>query len=645
MPSNLKQRLAALSLAPSSPTSPLSAANLKKPFQHPWKRGFHDPTTTEPDARDRVQDIMAKVIFQAGVDYETRPMVIISASALPDPHQVSYDILLSRILSYLDLYVESDYTVVFFAAGARHAPSWNWVWKAYRSLSRKYRKNLKRLYIVHSSFFSKMLFSLAGAIISPKFFRKIVYLDTLSDLAHHVPLTQIDIPPAVYQENLKHERQINMPMPIRANVFGVPLEELMGCDGEKGGIPRVIKDPIQYIRESGMNEEGLFRRSPNSALLKQVQQAYDRGQVVSLEMFDDPYLASVLIKKYLRDLPTPPFPESLYPVIRQCPVVSSDLSDLAAVTYIRDTLLPQLMPCVYILLSHVLHLLHEVSLHSSSNRMDAHNLSIVVCPNLVKSSNPMRDVMMCAVPGGPSPTNDPSLSSSTISTSTFSKSPYSSSEGSTTLGAVIKLCIQRYYEIFDEIKDRSEPVSSSRHLSRSPSPPSSSGSSASLSKPLRPLSLAVDDEESIDDAMLVMPIGPAGNTGPSWHSSTRESRTPNSTATSSTENGGNSMFPYQPRQRKPPITAAGVRSVNNEHNGTNSHFVSRSRARSTLSIEKIGNGLASGRGSIAIGRGTLRKASGSGVEALGITAGGFFTPPMSAPPLPPLPGPSGLVQS
>lgn len=95
-----------------------------------------------------------------------------------------------------------------------------------------------------------------------------MYIDTLSDLAHHVPLTQIDIPPAVYQyvsvafrprtglkqvvrENLKHETQINMPIPIRASVFGVPLEELMGCEGEKGGIPRVIKDSIQYIRESG----------------------------------------------------------------------------------------------------------------------------------------------------------------------------------------------------------------------------------------------------------------------------------------------------------------------------------------------------------------------------------------------------------
>jgi hypothetical protein len=41
--------------------------------------------------------------------------------------------------------VESDYTVVLFAAGGGHTPGWNWVWKAYRSLSRTYRKNLKQL--------------------------------------------------------------------------------------------------------------------------------------------------------------------------------------------------------------------------------------------------------------------------------------------------------------------------------------------------------------------------------------------------------------------------------------------------------------------------------------------------------------------
>lgn len=382
------------------------------------------------------------------------------------------------------------------------------------------------------------------------------------------------------------------------------------------------------------------------------------GQVVSLDTFDDPYLASVLIKKYLRDLPSPPFPEPLYPVIRQCPLVTSDLSDMAAVTYIRDTLLPQLMPCVYILLSHVLRetsdityiysayhvyldLLHEVSLHASSNRMDAHNLAVVVCPNLLKGSNPMRDVLMCTVPGGPSLTNDsPSLSSSVTSATLVSRSSDSSPEGSTTLGAVIKLCIQRYYEIFDEITDRSEPVSSTRPLSRSPSPPSSSGSSGSLSKPPRPLSLTVDDEDSIDDAMLVMPIGPGSNAGSSSNISLRDSRSSNATASSANGHNNGATFPYQPRQRKAPIP--GVRSVNGDYNGT-APFATRSRVRSTLSIERIGNGLGSGRGSISIGRGTLRKASGSGVETLGVTAGGFFTPPAS-PPLTPPPGKSAPVQ-
>jgi Rho GTPase-activating protein 1 len=79
----------------------------------------------------------------------------------------------------------------------------------------------------------------------------LTYVNTLSDLAYQVPLTQIDIPPAVYQENLKHESQITLPTPTRSNIFAVPLEELMGYDGEKGGIPRVVKDCIQFLRDTG----------------------------------------------------------------------------------------------------------------------------------------------------------------------------------------------------------------------------------------------------------------------------------------------------------------------------------------------------------------------------------------------------------
>ncbi|TCD61399.1 hypothetical protein EIP91_008520, partial [Steccherinum ochraceum] len=472
-PLTLKQRLAALSSAASgssssnpysdTPPSPRSPGPRIRAFFNQNMRNKASSSSLnssdngpEPSySQDKLQEVMTRLIFQAGVDYETRPMVVMNASALPDPREVSYDQLLVRILAYLNLYVESDYTVVFLAAGGRNTPGWNWVWKAYRSLSRKYRKNLKRLFVVHSNFFTKMLFSLAGAIISPKFFRKITYINTLSELAYHVPLTQIDIPPAVYQENLKYERDIKMPAPTRADLFGVPLEELMGYDGEKGGIPRVVRDCIVFLRESGMQEEGLFRRSPSSALLRQVQQAYDRGHVVSLETFADPHLAAVLLKKYLRDLPEPLFPESMYPTIRRCPAPTTDPNDMSSIMYIRDTLLPEIPHCAYILLSHVLHLLHEVSLRSASNRMDAHNLAVVICPNLVKSSSPVRDVMMCSVPGSPSLIpGQPAQPAPTANSAVLA-------EGKTTLGLVIKLCIQRYYEIFDDLPDRTEPLSAS----------------------------------------------------------------------------------------------------------------------------------------------------------------------------------------
>jgi len=78
------------------------------------------------------------------------------------------------------------------------------------------------------------------------------------------------------------------------------------------------------------------------------------GNVVSLDTFGDPHLAAVLLKKYLRHLPDPIFPESLYPAIHRCPPPSNEPDDMASVMYIRETLLPLLPPCIYILLSHVL---------------------------------------------------------------------------------------------------------------------------------------------------------------------------------------------------------------------------------------------------------------------------------------------------
>lgn len=368
-------------------------------------------------------------------------------------------------------------------------------------------------------------------------------------------------------------------------------------------------------------------------------------------------------------------------------------------------------------------LMHDISLRSASNRMDAHNLSVVLCPNLVSGSSPIRDVQMCAVPGGPAlfeqqeqqQQQHSSLpSSSSIPSLSISNKATASAEGKTTLGAIIKLCIQRYYEVFDEVMDPSEaivahPMSEadyaagygggdryelqdstperSRDASAEPSddelqqhqqrawkgnagfqgfpqPGSVIGNGFHDRPDFVPQSgidnhkrnssgfhTNPDDDEDIDDAMLVMPIGP--NHGQHTGSHNLNGGGPSQSSTSS-------LLPKPHFQRQNTLSNGSrrskpARSVHTDYGVPPSSFsssslaqsvsyatYSRGKARSTISIEKgSGSTIGPGRkGSISIGRGTNRKSTGSGVAAIGVTAEGFFTPPsgVEVPPVPPLPG-------
>jgi Rho GTPase-activating protein 1 len=107
----------------------------------------------------------------------------------------------------------------------------------------------------------------------------------------------------------------------------------------------------------GLDTEGIFRRSPNSAMMHQMREAYDRGQPVSLPYFDDPHLAAVLLKKFFHDLPDPIFPESTYSTIQACPLPSNDPSQTACIDYIREIVIPlldKISPPALIVLSYVL---------------------------------------------------------------------------------------------------------------------------------------------------------------------------------------------------------------------------------------------------------------------------------------------------
>ena len=266
-----------------------------------------------------------------------------------------------------------------------------------------------------------------------------------------------------------------------------------------------------------------------------------------------------------------------------------------------------------------LELAHEVSIRSAYNRMDAHNLALVLTPNLVKGSNFKRDLEMCAVP------NPPALVAQLNSQTT--------KPSSATLGLVTKICISHYYEIFDEVIDRTEAITpqlSSSSFTVFDSNEPTSASTSSFSSDISGTQVDGDDE-SIDDQMLVMPLGP---TSPGTPGNRSNGLSPPSAWSSHTPTS------YKPRQRKTPpkgpnqslhTTSAVGMGAGGNLQGT------VGKAKSTISIEKgtIGGGPGGRKGSISIGRGTTRKGTGSGVEAIGITANGFFSPPESAPPVPP----------
>ncbi|CAE7161417.1 unnamed protein product [Rhizoctonia solani] len=533
--------------------------------------------------------------------------------------------------------------------------------------------------------------------------------------------------PAVYNENLKHERSITLPSTVPSSLtFGVPLEQLMGPDGEASPVPRVIRDCVEYLRSEGplglnLEVEGLFRRSPNVGVLRGVREAYDRGNQVTLAQYYDPHIAAVLIKKFLRDLPEPIFSGSLYPVIAKCPpstgwgvdglsgppsskLTPNGAPNLAAsngtpngvhgrghkrvgseaematvggwgegdacVEYIREVLLPAMgWGCRVVLLGYIFHLLHDVSLRSSANRMDAHNLALCIAPNLVRSSDPIRDVKMCAVPGAASMTGGTWNSPGAPPTSLGPRKA-----GSTTLGDIVRVCIERYFEIFEDVPDRGDalPVpaelkfddeaSTLAGLSESSlmgsgvlvdgssTEPSSGDTSLTTLDSIPRSSVDIEDDE-LNEAMLVMSVAPepqpprsprniragtspmtksTGTLGPpAWSRSPKFGSAPVSPRLPSASASALGLSPGKPpvplaspnRHRRTPSSNSTAFSVAHTtgQNSTSGPGSTIRGARSVISIEKQ---TGTRKGSIALGR--SGSAGASGVAAMGVTATGFF---------------------
>lgn len=358
----------------------------------PDQRLDAEEETTPPLTMDQIQSMYANIIkykvFQlAGDDLAGRPVIALSMCRLPPRTEIDHQELLAFMKALMDQYVESDYTIVYFHHGlsSKNKPNLRWLLNMYGDLDRKYKKNLKALFLVHSTSFIRMVMKLFYPFISTKFGKKIHQITRLDELAAHIRLDQLDIPEEVW----KHDKEIKTQAPSnsifhttleesKTKQFGVSISDLRERSDEP--IPVAVKTTIEFITDKALDIEGIFRRSAQANVLEDAVQTFNRGETVEFSL-DHTHLAPALLKKFLRDLPEPLLTFALYDKVME----SCSLAEEERLSFTDKMLNEDLPEENRVILVHLLQFLQLVIDHSANNRMNSGSLAIVFGPNLLWS--------------------------------------------------------------------------------------------------------------------------------------------------------------------------------------------------------------------------------------------------------------------
>lgn len=102
----------------------------------------------------------------------------------------------------MEEYVQNDYVIVYFHQGLKedNKPPVQFLWNSYKELDRSFKKNLKRLYVVHPTFFIRLVWNVFKPMISEKFKNKLVYISNLEELRQCLGLKELKkLPENIYE--------------------------------------------------------------------------------------------------------------------------------------------------------------------------------------------------------------------------------------------------------------------------------------------------------------------------------------------------------------------------------------------------------------------------------------------------------------
>ncbi|KAI1901094.1 hypothetical protein AGOR_G00056590 [Albula goreensis] len=173
-------------------------------------------------------------------------------------------------------------------------------------------------------------------------------------------------------------------VPASGAVFGKSLSDTVTYEQRFGPhlVPFLVQKCAEFIREHGLNEEGIFRLPGQDNQVKQFRDAFDAGERPSFPSDTDVHTVASLFKLYLRELPEPVIPWAQYQDFLDCSYLLNPNGAQG-----REPLEKQiaLLPRAnYNLLSYICRFLYEIQQNSKVNKMSVENLATVIGVNLLK---------------------------------------------------------------------------------------------------------------------------------------------------------------------------------------------------------------------------------------------------------------------
>ncbi|XP_051969244.1 rho GTPase-activating protein 22-like [Xyrauchen texanus] len=172
--------------------------------------------------------------------------------------------------------------------------------------------------------------------------------------------------------------------PFGGGIFGQHLVDTVQFERKFGPrlAPLLVEQCVDFIREQGLDEEGLFRMPGQANLVKDLQEAFDCGDKPQFDSNTDVHTVASLLKLYLRELPEPVIPFCKYEDFLTCAqlLAKDEEEGIQEVGKLVKTL-----PAAnYNLLKYICKFLDEVQSHSNENKMGVQNLATVFGPNILR---------------------------------------------------------------------------------------------------------------------------------------------------------------------------------------------------------------------------------------------------------------------